>query len=222
MQIVTAHTVRRWAFASTGLLLLSGVFACEDAELQGAQAEVKETSIKLDLPAVPEFEVPKPNPDGTHSIKEMRLRGNRYLGTEVRVKGYVIWIYDCESAIRTAEMTKEEVKKILTESPERCYRPNIYLGDSPDTPADQGIWLVEVPRPAREDEVKTLDDVTLQEMQAAWEGLPKFAEKDQVIASGMWELSSPRGFKNSDGLLVYKTMENLTNPAPTPEEEGKK
>lgn len=217
MHIVTAPTVRAWALASTGLLLLSGVFACEDAELQGAEAEVKETSVKLDLPAVPEFSIPKPNSDGTHSIAEMRLRGNRYLGTEVKVKGHVIWIYDCATAIRTAEMTEEEVKKILTESPERCYRPNVYLGDQPNTPADQGIWLVEVPRAPREDEVKTLDEVTLQDMQAKFDALPKFVEKDQIVATGTWELSSPRGFKNSDGLLVYTTMQNLTTPAPAPE-----
>jgi hypothetical protein len=218
MQIVTAPTLRGWALASTGLLLLSGVFACEEAELQGAQAEVKETSVKLDLPAVPDFQIPQANSDGTHSIAEMRLRGNRYLGTEVKVKGYIIWVYDCATAIRTAEMTEDELNKILTDSPERCYRPNVYLGDEPNTPADRGIWLVEVPRPPREDEVKTLDEVTLQEMQAAWDALPKFAEKDQIVASGMWELSSPRGFKNSDGLLVYSTLENLTNPAaPAPE-----
>ena len=217
MQIVIAHTLRAFALASTGLLLLSGVIACEDAELQGAQAEVKETSVKLDLPAVPDFQIPQPNSDGTHSIAEMRLRGNRYLGTEVKVKGYVIWVYDCATAIRTAEMTEEEVKTILTESPERCYRPNVYLGDEATTPADRGIWLVEVPRAPREDEVKTLDDETLQVMQTQWDALPAFGEKDQIVAAGMWEISSPRGFKNSDGLLVYSSLENLSNPdAPKP------
>ena len=116
-------------------------------------------------------------------------------------------------------MSEAQVKTILTESQERCYRPNVYLGDAANTPADRGIWLVEVPRPPREDELKTLDDVTLQDMQTKWDALPKFVEKDQIIASGMWELSSPRGFKNSDGLMVYTSMQNLTTPAPTTPEE---
>ncbi len=207
---------------TTGCLLLAGVLACEDPEeLKGAEGEVKETNVKLDMPAVPEFNVPQPNADGSHSVAEMRLRGNRYLGTEVKIKGHVIWIYDCATSIRTPEMSEEDLKKMLTEQPELCHRPNIYLGDKADTPADRGIWLVEVPRAPREDEVKTLDETTLQEMKAAWEALPPFKLGDEIVVSGMWELSSPRGFKNSNGLVVYKSLQNLTTPAPAPGEQAK-
>lgn len=197
--------------------MLSGVFACDDAELKGAEADVKPTSVKLDLPAVPEFNVPQPNADGTHAVAEMRLRGNRYLGTEVKVKGHIIWVYDCATSVRTADMTEEQLKTLLTEQPELCARPNFYLGDTAQTAADRGIWIVDIPRPPREDEKKALDDVARKEMEAAAAMVPPFKLGDQVVVTGMWELTSPLGFKNSNGLLIFKAMENLTTPSAPPE-----
>ena len=103
---------------------------------------------------MPEFTAP-PTPDGTHSVQEMRLKGNKFLDSDVRVKGHVIWIYDCGTAIRTPDMTEEELE-FMTDEPERCSRPNFYLGDSPDIAADKGIWVVDVPRVPRPDEKKAL------------------------------------------------------------------
>src|SRR5687768_5782654 len=131
------------------LLAASG---CRKADLQGAKAEVQETSIKLDLPAVPEFAMPQPNPDGSHSIAEMRLKGNKFLDTEVKVKGYVVWIYDCATALRTPEIDEKALAKMLEEEPEKCTRPHFTLGDKPDTPPDRGIWVVDIPRPLRKDD----------------------------------------------------------------------
>src|SRR5262245_29371425 len=137
----------RFAFATTGLLMLSGVFACDDAELKGAEADVKPTRVKLDQPAMTEFHAPQPNADSTYAGAEMRLRGNRYLGTEVKVKGHIIWIYDCATSVRTADMTEAQLKTLLAEQPELCARPNFYIGDTAQTPADRGIWVVDIPRP---------------------------------------------------------------------------
>lgn len=187
--------------------------ACRKDELQGAKAEVEETSIKLDLPPVPDFTAPAANPDGTHSVHEMRLKGAKFLDTDVRVKGHVIWIYDCATAIRTPEMSEKDVAKLMADEPERCSRPNFYLGDTPDTPADKGIWVVEVPRPPRADEKKALPDEEVKAMQDAFNMVPKFQIGDQVVVTGKWALTSPKGFRNSDGLLVFAAMENLSTPA---------
>ena len=35
---------------------------------------------------------------------------------------------------------------------------------------------------------------------------------DEVEVKGTWSKTSPKGFANSDGLLVYESMENITNP----------
>jgi hypothetical protein len=189
--------------------ILSGSSACGKGELSSAPAEVAETNIRLELPAVPEFKMPAPYPDGSHSVSEMRLQGNRMLESEVRVKGHVVWVYDCATALRTPEMTDKELKRILTDEPERCDRPNFYLGDAADTPVDKAIWVVEVPRAPREDEKKVLPKEEL----ALWPAVPVFSLGQQVVVTGTWAQKSPKGFLNSDGLLVYKSLENLSAPA---------
>src|SRR5688572_20046808 len=94
--------------------ILSGSLGCSKDQFEGAaKAEVAETNIRIELPAVPEFKMPSPYPDGTHPVAEMRLKGNKMLDTEVRVKGYVIWVYDCATALRTPDMTDKELQRIL-------------------------------------------------------------------------------------------------------------
>jgi hypothetical protein len=201
--------MRRVTGIAFSLALVSAA-ACEKDQLQGAKAEVQKTSIKLDLPAVPDFVMPQPNPDGTHSVAEMRLRGNKFLDTEVKVKGYVVWIYDCATSIRTPEMSDKDVAQLLENQPEKCIPPHFYLGDRPDTPPDRGIWVVDVPRPPRKDD-KNLPKEIQAEMEGRWKALPAFKLGDEVVATGKWAQESERGFRNSDGLLVYK---NDCTPAP--------
>jgi hypothetical protein len=202
------------------ICVIGGAAGCRKADLQGAKAEVQETSIKLDLPAVPDFAMPQPNPDGTNPVAVMRLKGNKFLDTEVRVKGYVVWIYDCATAIRTPQMTDKEVATILENEPERCSRPHFTLGDKPDTPPDRGIWVVDVPRAPRKDD-KLLGPEIYAQMEAEWKALPPFKLGDEVTVTGTWALLSPKGFRHSDGLLVYKGMTNNTAPvAPGPGTPG--
>lgn len=185
--------------------LVAGATACSSSDFEGAEAEVKDTAISLDLPEVPTFDMPSPNPDGTHSVREMRLKGNEFLDTEVEVKGYVVWDYDCATAIRTPEMSDREVKKLLKEHPERCERPNFYLGDSPDTPPERGLWVVEVPRPPRPDEKRALPPEEL----ADWPEVPEYEVGDHLTVTGEWALRSPHGATKSEGLLVYDDLEHL-------------
>ena len=207
---------------SLALVVAAG---CQKDQLQGAKAEVQKTSIKLDLPAVPDFAMPQSNPDGTHSVAEMRLRGNKFLDTEVKVKGHVVWIYDCATAIRTPDMTDKDVARILEEEPEKCNPPHFYLGDKADTPPDRGIWVVDVPRPPRKDD-KNLPPEEQAVMAARYKALPPFKLGDEMVITGKWSLESERRFRNSDGLLVLKddcspapqvkcqpTVQNLSAPA---------
>jgi hypothetical protein len=199
-------------FALGGALLVLAV-GCKEGELKGPAAEVPETTdVKLDLPQVPEFKMPQANADGTHSPTEMRLKGFKYIDTEVKVKGFVVWIYDCATAIRTPEMDDKAVEKLLKEEPERCQRPNFFVADSANMEKNKGIWVVDVPRPPREDEKKALPKEEL----AAWPEVPTYAIGDEIIIEGKWATASPLGFRNSDGLMVYKglTTVNAANPEP--------
>lgn len=165
---------------------------------------------KATPPAVPRFELP-PGEPGFRSPRELRVRGDRLLGTEVTVKGYITWIYDCAKQIARPKETPAQVQKRIYEDQTICERPKFYLGPTKDTPADRSIWVVEVPRPPtkREREVLPKDEL------AKWPAVPKFALGDHVAVTGTWELQTPRGDRNSDGLLIFKSIQPA-KPAATP------
>ncbi len=197
------------------LALLVAAGGCETAELQGAEAEVKPHNIKLDLPPVPEFNLPNPNPDGTHPVEEMRLRGKRYFGQSVQIKGYVVWIYDCATALRSPEMSEKDVKAYIDEDPTRCTRPNFYLGATPTAPRDKGVRIVENPRMPRKDELKS-DKEGSKLMIEAFKLVPPFKVGDEVTVTGKWVTKSPRGFRDSNGLMVFESLVNNTVPVEAP------
>jgi hypothetical protein len=206
-------TVTAVSLPSLAVILFGASSGCKKDQLEGAKAEVQETSIKLDLPAVPEFPIPQSNPDGTHPVSEMRLKGNKFLDTEVKVKGFVVWIYDCATAIRTPDMTDKALAALLENEPERCSRPHFTIADKPDTPPDRGVWVVDVPRPLRKDD-KLLGKEIEAQMMAEWKALPPFKIGDEVVVTGKWTLVSMKGFRHSDGLVEYKAMQNLSTPGP--------
>jgi hypothetical protein len=192
---------------------LTGLSACGSEGLEGAKAEVAQTSIKLDLPAVPAFDIPKANPDGSHPVTEMRLNGKAYLDSEVRIKGTVLWIYSCGDSIQTPEMTPKELKKILETEPERCTRPHFIIGEKGETKMERGIEVVEYPRALRKDEEGMFGEEIEAQMALDLAALPAFNVGDDVVVTGNWALSSPKGFHNSEGLLTYRSMVNESVPA---------
>src|SRR5689334_8496651 len=56
--------------------------------------EVTKHPVKIEAPAVPSFELPATDP-GFHAAQELRVHGKHLLGSEIKVKGYVTWVYDC-------------------------------------------------------------------------------------------------------------------------------
>ena len=188
----------------------------DKAEFTGAKAEVKKTDVKLDLPAVPQFDVPTSS-GATHGSREMRLTGNKLLDTKVEVKGYITWIYDCAIAGGVEgeilpDQPLEAKRKYIAEHPEACFRPHFFIGDSADTAPHRSVWIVDVPRPLRADELKPLTS----EEKKALPPPPVYALGDEVVVRGTWSMRSPGGFANSEGLLVFETFDNLTQPIPVP------
>jgi len=208
--------------AAAALTSLLGV-GCDSGGLKGAEAEVKPHNVKLDLPAVPAFDLPPAAADGSHSVKEMRVKGKKFLDSDATIKGFVTWVYDCATAIRTPEMSDADVQKLIEEDPTKCRRPLFRMGDTASTPEDQTIMVVEVPRPPRAYEKKGKTKAEL----AAWPQVPPYKVGDEVVVTGTWTQSSPHGEKQTGGLLVYKTLNNTTEnwqgppaseAAPAPEE----
>jgi hypothetical protein len=196
-----------------GLCILPAALgACKEDALKGAQAEVQPHKIKVTMPTVPSFEVPKPHPDGSHTIKEMRVQGKRYLKEQIQIRGYVVWVYDCATAIRQPDEDDAAVAKRIETDPTLCRRPAFYMGDTPDTPVERAAWVVEVPREMTKLEKKNL----AKEQIEAWPPVPVYKVGDEVVVTGQWLLASPRGESNTDGLLVYQGLNNITQGYQSP------
>ena len=221
------HGLRTVLFAVVpGVLFIA---ACEDKGLKVPDPEVRKSDVKLNLPQMPAFDLPAANADGSHSIKEMRVKGRKLLDTEITVKGIVTWAYDCPTAVREPGMDDKTVQKIIDEDPTKCERAKFYIGDAADTPAEKSMWVVDVPRPFNKLEIERLPKEELKTPPPDRcdpkkdKGItcPVYKVGDTVEITGTWKMSSPHSERNSDGLLVYKKMKNVTqnweSPAPPPE-----
>ncbi len=202
--------IRRCQLAGTALasVTLAAAFgACGGGDpIKPPKPQIVETNIQLDLPNAANFDVPDPHPDGTHSVREMRLRSKKFLDSQVEIKGFVTWIYDCAAEIRGPDESEKEARKRIEKDPTLCQRPHFFLGDTPETPSERSIWVVDVPRPLRYDERRTMT----RSERAQLPKVPKIRTGDEVVVTGNWSLQSPGGFTSSYGLLVYTSLDNLS------------
>jgi hypothetical protein len=210
-------------------LVLAG--GCEKDKLKGPEAEVKKSDVKLSIPPVPAFDLPAATGD-SHSVKEMRVKGKKLLETDITVKGFITWAYDCPTAVREPGMTDKDVKDLIDKDPTRCERAKFYVGDAADTPAEKSMWVVDVPRPYNKLELERMkkpdrnlpDRCEPSEKDPKKSVCPPYKVGDQVEITGTWKLASPHSERNSDGLLVYKKMKNVTqtweSPVPDPAAAG--
>jgi len=183
----------------------------EPFKLQGPAPEVVPSTVKLALPPVPSFELP-PSEPGFHHPRELRVAGRKLLGTDVQVKGYIVWIYDCTKAIAKPKETPAQTRKRMDEDPTLCERPKFYLGSTKDTALESALWVVDVPRPPNKLEKERLPKAEL----AARPPVPKLAVGDYVLVTGKYALSSPHSERNSDGLLVYGKLDHVAPSSPPP------
>jgi hypothetical protein len=220
------HHGLRTAVLGTVVLLA----ACEKDKLTGPEAEVRKSAVKVNLPAAPAFDLPPPPSDGSHTVKELRVKGKKLLESDITVKGVITWAYDCPTAIRPPGMSDTDLQKMIDEDPTKCERPKFYIGDSADTPAEKSLWVVDVPRPYNKLELKRLPRDELRNPPAdrcdpkadpKKPACPPYKVGDQVEITGTWKLSSPHSERNSDGLLIYKRMKNVTQNWESPVIEPK-
>lgn len=222
------HGLRTAILGTATLLALLG--GCDKDKLKGPEAEVRKSEVKLNLPAVPAFDLPASPSDGSHTVKELRVKGKKLLETEITVKGVITWAYDCPTAVRQPGMSDKDLQKMIDEDPTKCERPKFYVGDAADTPAEKSLWVVDVPRPYNKLELERLPKGELRspppdkcdpKADAKKSVCPPYKVGDQVEITGTWKLSSPHSERNSDGLLVYKKMKNVTQTWESPVVEVK-
>ena len=179
----------------------------EPDDLPGPQAEVTTSTAKVSVPPVPAFELPAAEP-GFHGPRELRVRGKALLGTEIKVKGYVTWTYNCAAALAASnpKVPPAQILASIDNDPSLCERPKFYLGDSKTTPAEASIWVVDVPRLPSKREPPPKPGAP---------AVPKVAVGDFVVVSGTWATESPHAEHNTGGLLIYRGLERAT-AAPGP------
>jgi hypothetical protein len=211
------------------LVQLLGAAGCDKDKLTGPEAEVRKSDKKLTLPEIPAFDLPPSPPDGSHTVKELRVKGKKLLESDVVVKGVVTWAYDCPTAIRQPGMSDKDLQKMIEDDPSRCERPKFYLGDAPDTAAEKSLWVVDVPRPYYKADLSRISRDELRNpppdrcdprADPKKSVCPPYKVGDQVEVTGTWRLESGHSERNSEGLLVYKKMKNLTQSWESPEPAG--
>jgi tetratricopeptide (TPR) repeat protein len=181
----------------------------EPDDLPPPQPEVVSNPPAVDTPAVPGFELPA-MPPGLHGPRELRVRGKSLLGTDIKIAGYVTWVSDCPAQLATANptATRAQILAAIDNDPTVCPPPKFYLGDAKTTPQDASLWVVDLPRPPSKKEREQLakDKKPLPV-------LPKVAVGDFVVAAGSWATKSSRGELNTNGLLLFRSVERAAPPA---------
>ncbi|MEO7734962.1 MAG: tetratricopeptide repeat protein [Kofleriaceae bacterium] len=191
-------------------LLISSVAAAdklEVADLPSPPLEVIKNPAQVELPALPAFDLPVTDA-GFHSPRQLRVRGKAALGTEVKVRGYITWVYDCAAQLASinTEATRAQILLSIDSDPALCEPPKFYLGDRKDTSQDASIWVVEVPRAPTKSERQRLPKEERKALSAA----PKIATGDYVTVTGTWAQHSPHNEHNLDGLLIFKSLAATT------------
>jgi tetratricopeptide (TPR) repeat protein len=187
----------------------------ETDDLPGPPLETIKNPARVEVPAIPTFDLPVTEP-GFRSPRELRVRGRSALGAEVKVKGYVTWVYDCVAQLAAVnpEASRAQILMSIDTEPSLCERPNFYLGDSKDTSQEASIWIVDVPRAPTKSERQRLSRDEIK----AWPVVPKIARGDFVTVTGTWAQHSPHNEHSLDGLLIFKSLAPAppgTGPAAT-------
>jgi len=175
------------------------------------------TPIKVNLPPSPSFaasNIPTQYPTGEFSVLGLRKMKDKYMDKDVRVKAYLVEIYECPPELRKCndelnEKTKKARKKAIKKGgdalvqniqPERggcrpCDQPHFFIGDTPTVKKERALLIADYP-------VKD------------WEtGDPKplvAKPGDQLVVTGTFSINSMTGFAASNGLLIHKKTEDAS------------
>jgi len=164
--------------------------AMEPDDLPEPQPEISRDAGAAELPPVPAFDLPAAEP-GVHRPRELRVHGKRMLETQVKVSGHVTAIYDCVAELGRVDpaATRAQIRQAIDHDPTLCSQPKFYLGDARDTARDASIWVVDVP------------------------ALPRLAVGDRVVVTGTWSTRSRHAEHDTEGLLVFRSLEPVAAAA---------
>ncbi len=91
--------------------------------------------IKVNLPPSPSFQkdhAPESYTDGSSSIYGLRKKLRKSLNKAVRLKAYIVEVYECP-----CDMRKKDC---------RCDKPHLWLSDRASGPKDKGLMVSGIPK----------------------------------------------------------------------------
>jgi hypothetical protein len=164
--------------------------------------------IKVNLPPSPNFDVataPVQYPSGELSVYGLRKGMSKYLDKDVRVKGYLLQIYECPEELRKCNEASSSKAKgkggkaaAVAESAKPCRpcdQPHFFLADSANAKPERGLLVADYP-------VKDWDS-----------GKPRplsVKAGETLVVTGTFSINSITGFAASNGLIVHKRTEDAT------------
>jgi hypothetical protein len=169
--------------------------------------------MKVNLPPSPNFDVataPPVYPTGEMSVYGLRKQLSKYLDKDVRLKAYLLEVYECPADIRkcnedaAAKLKKEKRKgakpeaapppKVAMEGGCRpCDQAHFFMADTPTTKKERALLVADYP----------IKDWTT--------GKPKpLVAKigEQYVVTGTFAINSITGFAASNGLIIHKKLED--------------
>ena len=171
------------------VLLVSTLFVGCQSDKGGAMIDddepqqVQPASIKVNLPPPPSFRKDHPPAtyaDSSYSVYGLRENKKTVLNKSVRVKAFVLEVYECPECPRGKEC-------------KQCDKPHLWLSDRANGAKDKAMLVTGYPKKDPRTRKKTRFDVG-----------------SQYYFSGVFSTSSGTGFRATDGLLVYQDAQLVT------------
>jgi len=169
------------------LCATSLVISCESTDggsrIGGDDPSPALSSIKVNLPPSPSFQkehAPETYPDSAYSVYGLRKNAKAVMNKEVRVKGFLTEVYECPPCPKGATC-------------KTCDKPHFFVADRASGPKDEALMVTDYPR----EDPKTKKKAK------------PFEVGTQHYVVGTFATSSPTGFSNSDGLLIYKEAKRV-------------
>lgn len=170
-------------FSVMMLIFICGLVGCPSKE-EGAQigdddneAIQVSSATKVALPPPPSFQkehAPEKYTDSTYSVYGVRKNINTTLNQQVKVKGFIIEVYECPPCPKKA-------KDCPT-----CEKPKFWLSDRANGPKDKAMMVTDYSK----EDPKTRKKIT-------------FEVGAQYIVSGTFAKFSNTGASDSNGLMIF-------------------
>ena len=144
--------------------------------------QVQLPQIKVTLPPAPSFQkehAPEKYPDGAYSVYGARKDTANTLNKPVRVKGFILEVYECPPCPKGATC-------------KTCDKPHLYLADRASGPKEEALLVTDYPKEEGKTKKKT-----------------KFDLGAQYYFNGTFSKTSPTGFASSTGLLVFSEAKRV-------------